>query len=132
MKFTPESFKKFGLAMLLAVTSSVFLQACNEASGEEGEAAEEELVTVPVEAAEVELSSIAAYYSGTANLEADQRATIVSQTTAVVLEVLAEEGDYRSDPAAPGSHRCRVRRRMLRRVAGRGGGTRGRRRGSSA
>ncbi len=94
MKFSPDLLKNFGLALLLAVSSAIFLQGCNVASGEEGDDGDEEIVTVPVEAAEVTLTSIAAYYSGTANLEADERATIVSQTTGVVLEVLAEEGDY--------------------------------------
>jgi len=42
----------------------------------------------------VTIDDIAAFYSGTASLEADERATIVSQTTGVVLEVLAEEGDF--------------------------------------
>ncbi len=93
MKFSPDSFTRFSSILLLSASSALFLQACNEASGEESES-EEEVVTVPVEAASVEVGDIAAYYSGTASLEADQRATLVSQTTGVVLEVLAEEGDY--------------------------------------
>lgn len=94
MKLSPEKLKVLGLALLLSVSSVVFLQGCNEANGQQGDDEEKEVVTVPVEAAEVSLSSIAAFYSGTANLEADERATIVSQTTGVVLEVLAEEGDF--------------------------------------
>lgn len=49
---------------------------------------------MPVETARAEIRDVAAYYSGTATLEAEERATIVSQTTGVVLEVLAEEGDF--------------------------------------
>jgi len=93
MKISPDSIKKLGFILLLAASSSLVLQGCNNAKGEEA-AEEDEIVTVPVEAANVEIGSIAAYYSGTATLEADERATIVSQTTGVVLEVLAEEGDY--------------------------------------
>jgi RND family efflux transporter MFP subunit len=93
MKFSPDSITRPALFLMLAVSSVLFLQGCNEASGEEGDD-EDALVTVPVEAASAALDDIAAYYSGTATLEADQRATIVSQTTGVVLELLAEEGDY--------------------------------------
>lgn len=94
MKISPDSIRRFGLVVLLATSSVWILQGCKNANGEEAEGEEEEVVTVPVETATVELGSIAAYYSGTATLEADERATIVSQTTGVVLEVLAEEGDY--------------------------------------
>jgi membrane fusion protein (multidrug efflux system) len=98
MKSTPEIVNSYSISRILSLAlflmfAAVALQGCNNASGEETES-EEEVVTVPVEAANVEIGDIAAYYTGTASLEADQRATIVSQTTGVVLEVLAEEGDY--------------------------------------
>jgi membrane fusion protein (multidrug efflux system) len=37
---------------------------------------------------------VAAYYSGTASLEADDQAMVVSQITGVVLETFVEEGDF--------------------------------------
>lgn len=49
---------------------------------------------IPVEAAAVASGDVAAYYSGTATLEAEDQAVVVSQITGVVLETLAEEGDY--------------------------------------
>jgi RND family efflux transporter MFP subunit len=93
MKFSPDSVTKKGCVLLIAVSSMLFIQACDPANGEEGEK-EEETVTAPVATAQVGIDDIAAYYSGTATLEADERATIVFQTTGVVLEVLAEEGDF--------------------------------------
>jgi membrane fusion protein (multidrug efflux system) len=81
------------LAVLLAASGAIWLQGCDRASGEVAED-EEEVITVPVETATAEVRDVAAYYSGTATLEAEQRAIIVSQTTGVVLEILAEEGDY--------------------------------------
>ncbi len=94
MKRLPEPLGKALLAFLLMTSGALALNGCNVASGKENDGDEKEIVTVPVEAAEVETGDIAAFYSGTATLEADQRATIVAQTTGVVLEVLAEEGDY--------------------------------------
>ncbi|NIP17214.1 MAG: efflux RND transporter periplasmic adaptor subunit [Xanthomonadales bacterium] len=93
MKFVSKPVGKWVLVLLMASSGLFVLQACNVASGQE-DIAEDEVVTVPVEAATAEVGDIAAFYSGTATLEADERATIVSQTTGVVLEVLAEEGDF--------------------------------------
>jgi len=47
-----------------------------------------------VEAATVARGDVAAYYSGTATLEAEDQAVVVSQITGVVLEISAEEGDF--------------------------------------
>jgi len=49
---------------------------------------------IPVETARVAASDVAAVYSGTATLEADERAAVVARITGVVLEILAEEGEY--------------------------------------
>lgn len=48
---------------------------------------------IPVETSLAETGSIAAFYSGTATLEADQESTVVTKTQGVVLEIIAEEGD---------------------------------------
>jgi RND family efflux transporter MFP subunit len=93
MNHSANSIKKFLLVILFSVSGAALIQGCNVASGEEAES-EEEVVTIPVEATRAEVSDIAAYYSGTATLEAEERATIVSQTTGVVLQVMAEEGDF--------------------------------------
>lgn len=93
MKIPTNSMKKFLLVLLLSVSGAALIQGCNVASGEEAGSGEE-TVTVPVEAARAEVRDVAAYYSGTATLEAEERATIVSQTTGVVLQVMTEEGDF--------------------------------------
>jgi membrane fusion protein (multidrug efflux system) len=59
-----------------------------QAAGSEQEPA------IPVEASTVGTGDVAAFYSGTATLEADEQATVVAQITGVVLEISAEEGDF--------------------------------------
>lgn len=81
------------LLVLLAVT--VLIQGCmSQANGSVDEIAAEEALAIPVEAATVAQSDVAAFYSGTATLEADEQATVVSQITGVVLDIEAEEGDF--------------------------------------
>jgi membrane fusion protein (multidrug efflux system) len=93
MNDSTKGMQKLIVVLVLGVASLGFLHGCNVASGQaEDEAGE--VVTVPVEAVTAEVRDVAAFYSGTATLEAEERATIVSQTTGVVLEVLAEEGDF--------------------------------------
>ena len=81
------------LLILLGLT--LLMQGCmNDANGsDEGDAAKE-VLAIPVEAATVAHSDVAAFYTGTATLEADEQATVVSQITGVVLEILVEEGDF--------------------------------------
>jgi RND family efflux transporter MFP subunit len=80
--------------LFAVVLSSIILQGCmNQAVGNESEEPED-LVAIPVEATTVATGDIPAFYSGTATLEADEKATVVSQITGVVLEISAEEGDY--------------------------------------
>jgi membrane fusion protein (multidrug efflux system) len=81
------------LLVLLAVT--VLIQGCmSQANGSVDKMAAEEALAIPVEAATVSQSDVAAFYSGTATLEADEQATVVSQITGVVLDIKAEEGDF--------------------------------------
>lgn len=82
------------LCMALAVP---LLQGCMDhaVGNDDGKAeAEAQDPAIPVEAATVASGDVAAYYSGTATLEADDQAVVVSQITGVVLETAAEEGDY--------------------------------------
>lgn len=72
----------------------LLLQGClGQAIGND-ENEEKDDPAIPVEAATVSRGDVAAFYSGTAALEADEQATVVSQITGVVLEISAEEGDY--------------------------------------
>lgn len=86
-----------GLAVILTLWAALAMQGCmNQANGDDvanGQSGEEDLA-IPVEAATVVNENVAAVYSGTATLEADEQATVVSQITGVVLDIHAEEGDF--------------------------------------
>jgi len=83
-----------GLIMAL-MTTALLMQACRDgAGGEDSEEKAEETPAIPVEAAAVTRKDMAAFYSGTATLEADKQALVVSQITGVVLKINAEEGDF--------------------------------------
>ncbi len=89
-----ERFFCKGLVTLLAVTA-LLLQGCTKsANGEEKKDEGEAALAIPVEAAQVSNRDMAAFYSGTATLEADKRAIVVSQITGVVLKINAEEADH--------------------------------------
>jgi len=83
-----------GGLMAVGFVAMLLLQGCMDQAI--GSTQDEEKVdpAIPVEAAEVSSSDVAAFYSGTATLEADEKAIVVSQITGVVLEINAEEGDY--------------------------------------
>lgn len=81
------------LVLLMALT--LFLQGCMKTvNGDENNEKTGEALAIPVEAAIVSNSDMAAYYTGTATLEADKQAVVVSQITGVVLKLNAEEADY--------------------------------------
>ena len=85
--------KEILLSTLLLLV--LLLQGCmNQAIGSEEQEEQAEDPAIPVEAATVSNGDMAAFYSGTATLEADDQAVVVSQITGVVLEINAEEGDY--------------------------------------
>lgn len=74
---------------------AVLLQGCmDKVNGEEDKDEAEQALAIPVEAATVTSNDMAARYSGTATLEADKQAVVVSQITGVVLELNAEEADF--------------------------------------
>ena len=84
------------LAVVALLLTVPLYQGCMDhaVGNEDGLAAEEKEPAIPVEAATVASGDVAAYYSGTATLEADDQAVVVSQITGVVLETTVEEGDY--------------------------------------
>ena len=90
-----KAIRQFGWAVM--VLAGLALQGCMDhaAGSEQGGAVEaEQEPAIPVEAATVANSDVAAFYSGTATLEADEQATVVAQITGVVLDIHAEEGDF--------------------------------------
>jgi RND family efflux transporter MFP subunit len=93
----PKAYPVKVLATILALSAALATQGCmNQANGSDANGAQSETEdpAIPVEAATVVNEDVAAVYSGTATLEADEQATVVSQITGVVLEIFAEEGDF--------------------------------------
>ena len=58
------------------------------------EAEEEEVAAIPVETETSRVGAIAALFSGTATLEAEEEADVVSKATGIVQRLLVEEGDH--------------------------------------
>ena len=87
------------------VILSVSQTGCgNDAKSMDSEGAEDEEVVpgVPVEAASVVEGEIAAFFSGTATLEADDEAMVVAKAGGIVTDIFVEEGDFveRGQPLA--------------------------------
>jgi len=95
MKLLNLSQNARNVSLGLILLFSLLLQGCmGDAVGGQEKQEEPKKPAIPVEAAEVTSSDMAAFYSGTASLEADLQSVVVSQITGVVLEILAEEGDF--------------------------------------
>lgn len=78
---------------LLAI--AVTLSSCgSDAQSKDADTPEETAPAVPVEAASVEVGAAAAFFSGTASLEAEDEATVVARVGGVVEQILVEEGTY--------------------------------------
>jgi len=83
------------LFTLTLIAFSLSNTSCSsDAQSKSPEEEEDERPSVPVEAAMVETGEIAAFYTGTASLEAEEEALVVAKTGGVAIEILAEEGQY--------------------------------------
>jgi RND family efflux transporter MFP subunit len=92
-----KAIRRFGWAALML--AALTLQGClDHAAGSDQDPKQavdaEQEPAIPVEATTVASSDVAAFYSGTATLEADEQAVVVAQITGVVLEIEVEEGDF--------------------------------------
>ena len=65
-----------------------------EQAGKDGKEGEKKPEAVPVEVVSVSRQAIAASYAGTANLEAPGESQVVAKTSGVMVQLLAEEGQY--------------------------------------
>ncbi len=65
---------------------------CKDSNGKNGKNGEEKTL-IPIEVAVVDQGDIAAYFNGTASLEAEDDAQVVAKVGGVVQEILVEEGD---------------------------------------
>ncbi len=88
---------RFLPSLLLSVALVAFglsQSACSNDGQAKDPEETEETPAVPVEAARVETGTIAAFYTGTASLEAEEEAMVVAKTGGVVKEIFVEEGRY--------------------------------------
>jgi len=77
----------------LSIIGLVFVHlGCSKDSHSETKKAKEASAAIPVEVAHVETGSIAAYFTGTAILEAEGDASVVAKVGGVVKGILVEEG----------------------------------------
>lgn len=79
---------------VLAVCSLCIITSCGKNNGKNGDEAAEEKNLVPIEVSTVTTGDIAAFFNGTATLEAEEDAQVVAKVSGVVKEILVEEGDY--------------------------------------
>jgi membrane fusion protein (multidrug efflux system) len=80
---------------LIATLALTQLGCGNDAqSASPDEEEEKDVTAIPVEIDVSRVGEIAAFFSGTATLEADQEADVVAKATGVVQRLLVEEGDY--------------------------------------
>jgi membrane fusion protein (multidrug efflux system) len=72
--------------------SCLVLMSCGS-DGDSATADKPALEAIPVEAATVSLGDVAAYYSTTATLEAENEAQVVAKISGIIKQILVEEGD---------------------------------------
>ncbi|MDX1548283.1 MAG: efflux RND transporter periplasmic adaptor subunit [Rhodothermales bacterium] len=89
-----RSLLPLALVLLLAGLSVSQLACSNDAQSKPPDGEEEETPPVPVEAATATTGDIAAFFTGTASLEAEGEALVVARTTGLVTQLFAEEGQY--------------------------------------
>ena len=86
--------KKSNLSTGIILIGILFFSAgCGGKNGKNGKNGEDEKTLIPIEVAVVDLGDIAAFYNGTATLEAEEDAQVVAKVGGVVQEILVEEGD---------------------------------------
>jgi membrane fusion protein (multidrug efflux system) len=82
------------LTLLLALSGALGLSACSGDAAQAKDAPKDETPAIPVEASSAKRGSVAATYSGTTTLEADQEASVVAKVGGTVAEIYAEEGRH--------------------------------------
>jgi RND family efflux transporter MFP subunit len=86
--------RKIGRGLFVLGAAVFFMQGgCSKSSQSSEEKKAEDAVAVPVEVAQVSTGDIAAYFTGSATLEAEEETEVVAKVGGVVKEILVEEGD---------------------------------------
>ena len=69
------------------------ISSCGK-NGQSKDLDKKDITAIPVEVSTAEIGDIAAVFSGTATLEAENEATVVAKAPGVVKKILVEEGNY--------------------------------------
>ncbi len=89
-----RTFTSLLLPIALVALSLSTTSCSSDAQSKSPEESEEETLAIAVEASTVTTGDIAAFFTGTASLEAEEEALVVAKTGGVVMEIFAEEGQY--------------------------------------
>lgn len=81
------------LASALFLLLFAYLGCGNDSHSNPNDKKDDELM-VPVEIAAIKIGDIAAYFTGTATIEAEEETEVVAKVGGVVEKILVEEGDY--------------------------------------
>jgi membrane fusion protein (multidrug efflux system) len=79
---------------LLALTFIFYNLGCGKKSNSSKEDEKDDKLVVPVEVATVLIGDIAAYFTGTAVIEAEEETEVVAKVGGVVEKIMVEEGEY--------------------------------------
>ena len=88
-----NNLKTLLLASSIAV-SSAFLSGCGDAEATNNAEEVEEIISIPVEVADLTIGSISSNYETTAVLEAKEEAFVVARASGIIEHIYVEEGDY--------------------------------------
>lgn len=87
-------WKQVGLFALSILFIAGLMSNCGGKTHSEESEGKDTTQTIPVEVSTVEFGDVAAYYSSTATLEAEQESEVVAKVSGVVKTLMVEEGDY--------------------------------------
>lgn len=88
-----NTIKTLLLAGSIVATSSI-LTGCGDAEATNNAEEAEEVISIPVEVADLKIGAISSNYETTAVLEAKEEAYVVARANGIVEHIYVEEGDY--------------------------------------
>jgi membrane fusion protein (multidrug efflux system) len=89
-KVTPLPLRLLSLAVLVLFSGMI---SCSTESQSKENEEKDSTTVVPIEAAAVTQADMAAYYTSTTTLEAENEARVVSKVSGIIEEIYVEEGD---------------------------------------
>jgi membrane fusion protein (multidrug efflux system) len=84
---------KRSLFSVFLLVASMYVTSCGSETQSKPTSTDSAKAAIPVEVASVKTGSISAHYAGTASLEAENEATVVTRVAGIVQEIYVEEGD---------------------------------------